>query len=89
MRKDYDKALPLLERSLQSREKVLGPNHIDTAASLNSLAALYREKKRDDKALPLYERALKIREKALSPNSPRDSRQHEHPGGTLPDHGKL
>ncbi len=61
----YDKALPLAERALALREKVLGAEHPDTAASLNSLALLYDNKGDYAKAEPLYQRALAIREKAL------------------------
>lgn len=59
-----------LERSLEMRERVLGPDHPDCAQSLNNLAALYNEKKQYDKAEELYERALDIRKRALSPDHP-------------------
>jgi hypothetical protein len=35
-------AEPLLEEALQIRQKVLGFEHLDTASSLNNLAALHR-----------------------------------------------
>src|ERR687895_1449144 len=38
---EYQKALPLLERALAIREKQLGPEHPDTATSLNDLGMLY------------------------------------------------
>ena len=38
----YSEAEPLYKQSLAIREKVLGPNHPDVAASLNNLAELYR-----------------------------------------------
>jgi tetratricopeptide (TPR) repeat protein len=43
---------------------VLGPEHPDTALSLNNLAALYHATGAYAKAEPLFERALAIREKA-------------------------
>ena len=64
---DYAKAEPLLQRALKIREKALGPEHPDTATSLNNLAALYRDMGDYAKAEPLYQRALKICEKALGP----------------------
>ena len=36
-------ARPLYERALAIREKVLGPEHPDTATSLNNLAALLQD----------------------------------------------
>ena len=52
------------------REKALGPEHPDTAASLNNLAALYYAMGDYAKAEPLYRRALAIYEKALGPEHP-------------------
>ena len=37
----YDQALPLYQRALQIYEKVLGPEHPDTATSLSNLGYLY------------------------------------------------
>jgi Tetratricopeptide repeat len=37
----YAKAEPLYQRPLAIREKALGPEHPDVAASLNNLAWLY------------------------------------------------
>ena len=59
--------MPLYQRALAIKEKVLGPEHTGTATSLNNLAALYDTLGQYDKALPLYQRALAIREKALGP----------------------
>ena len=66
----YQEALPLAQRALEINEKALGPEHPDTAASLNNLAGLYEAMGAYEKALPLYQRALKIREKALGPDHP-------------------
>lgn len=59
-----------LKRSLEMRERVLGPDHPDYAQSLNNLAALCNEKKQYEKAEELYERALDIRRRALAPDHP-------------------
>ncbi|MEM9488469.1 MAG: CHAT domain-containing tetratricopeptide repeat protein [Myxococcota bacterium] len=66
----YDEALPLVQRSLKIREKALGPDHPDVAASLNNLAILHRSRGEYDEALPLYKRSLAIREKAQGPDHP-------------------
>jgi CHAT domain-containing protein/tetratricopeptide (TPR) repeat protein len=49
----------------------LGPDHPDTATSLNNLADLYHSQGAYDKAEPLYLRALAIREKTLGPDHPK------------------
>ncbi|MAE60536.1 MAG: hypothetical protein CMJ49_04165 [Planctomycetaceae bacterium] len=43
------------------REKSLGPDHPDLAASQEYLASLYRAMKRDDHAEPLEKRVARIR----------------------------
>jgi hypothetical protein len=49
---------------------VLGPDHSDTATSLNNLARLLQEQGELAAARPLLERALAIREKVLGPEHP-------------------
>ena len=66
----YEQARPLFERALAIREQVLGPNHPDTASSLNNLAGLYYSQGDYERARPLYERALAITEQVLGPNHP-------------------
>src|SRR5262245_33150673 len=65
-----DEALPLVERALEIRERLLGSEHRDVAAAINSLAGIYTDKGDYVKAEPLYERALTIREKALGKDHP-------------------
>jgi len=55
---------------LAIREQALGPNHPNTATSLNNLALLYIDTGAFDQALPLFERALAIKERALGPDHP-------------------
>ncbi|MBW4671734.1 MAG: tetratricopeptide repeat protein [Cyanomargarita calcarea GSE-NOS-MK-12-04C] len=66
----YIEAIPLAERALAIREKVLGREHPDVASSLNNLAALYKSQGNYAKAEPLYLRALTIREKVLGREHP-------------------
>ena len=67
---DYTKAEPLLGRALAIKEKALGPEHPDTATSLNNLAGLYWLMGDYAKAEPLLQRALAIREKAVGAEHP-------------------
>ena len=65
----------LLSAVLAIREKTLGPDHPDVAATLDILADLHTYHSVTDKqnfqraeAIPLYERALGIRQKTLGPD---------------------
>jgi tetratricopeptide (TPR) repeat protein len=62
--------IPLYEEFARLIEDHLGPEHPNTAASINNLAALYDAQGRYEEAEPLYERALEIREKVLGPEHP-------------------
>src|SRR5438445_169482 len=66
---DYAKAEPLIQRALKIKEKAVGPEHPNTATSLNNFAALYRRMGDYAKAEPLYQR-VKIREKTLGSERP-------------------
>ena len=57
-------------RALAIREQQVGPQHPDTASSLNNLAALYSNQGKYEQAEPLYQRALAIRERQLRPQHP-------------------
>jgi CHAT domain-containing protein/Tfp pilus assembly protein PilF len=66
----YDEALPLVERMLGIRERVLGREHLDVGVAINSLASIYFSKGAYAIAEPLYQRALAIGEKILGPEHP-------------------
>jgi tetratricopeptide (TPR) repeat protein len=66
----YSQAAALMRDALVIHEKVLGPEHPDTAASLNKLAVLHFDQGDFAGARPLCERALEIREKVLGPEHP-------------------
>lgn len=66
----YRDAEPLLAGALATQEKALGPDHLELASSLDSLAELRWRQDRFAEAESLHRRALAIREKALSPVHP-------------------
>ena len=66
----YAEAEPLALQAIEVSLKKNGPDHPDTAASLNNLALLYYNQAKYDLAEPLYERALAICEKVLGPDHP-------------------
>jgi tetratricopeptide (TPR) repeat protein len=67
---DYAGAQPAYQRALTITEQVLGPDHPDTATSLNNLALLYEAQGRYGEAEPLYQRALALSERLLGPEHP-------------------
>jgi len=66
----FQEAVPIAEKVLKYCQKHDGPDHPETADSLNDLASLYAGMGDYARAAPLYERALKIREKALGKDHP-------------------
>jgi tetratricopeptide (TPR) repeat protein len=65
---DLAGARPYFERALAITEQVLGPQHPDTATSLNNLGSLLRAQGDLAGARPYLERALAIREQVLGPS---------------------
>ncbi|MCS6886198.1 MAG: tetratricopeptide repeat protein [Acidobacteriota bacterium] len=61
----YDEAIPLIQRAIEIRTTILGPEHPDTAYSINDLAELYSAKGNYEQAEKLHKQALIIREKTL------------------------
>ena len=57
-------------RALQISEQQLGPEHPDTATSLNNLAGLYESQGKFPEAEPLYLRALPIFKQKLGAQHP-------------------
>ena len=66
----YNQSIPLHQRALTIRERLLGQDHPDVATSLNNLARPYHHFARYSEAETLYQRALKIREQVLEPEHP-------------------
>jgi CHAT domain-containing protein/Tfp pilus assembly protein PilF len=66
----YAEAEPLFRRAASITEKRFGPEHLNTALSLNNLALVYDAQRRYAEAEPLFRRVLEIREKVLGPEHP-------------------
>jgi tetratricopeptide (TPR) repeat protein len=88
-RGEFGLAKPFLERGLAIRERELGPDHPNTATSLQNLANLLRDQGQVTSARPLFERALAIREKAIGPNHPVTASSLNHLASLLQDQGDL
>lgn len=88
----YQEAIPVAQQSLTLTEQAFGPNHPDTARSLNDLAVLYLHLSDFDKAEPLLQRALAISENALGPDHPDTARSLNNLAGLyyqMGDYGKA
>jgi tetratricopeptide (TPR) repeat protein len=85
----YAQARLLFERALAIDEKTLGPEHHETATSLNNLALLLKTQGDVAAARPLYERVLRITEKALGPEHPNMATSLNNLALLLRDQGDL
>ncbi len=66
----YSEAIPFATEALRLGEEEFGPDHLNTAALLNSLAQLNQAQGNYADAAPLFQRSLAIAEKALGPEHP-------------------
>ncbi|ERT05055.1 TPR repeat family protein, partial [Lyngbya aestuarii BL J] len=66
----YNEAIPIAERVLEIRERLLGENHLNVASSMAWLAGLYSSQGRYSQAEPLYIQALEMRQKLLGTEHP-------------------
>jgi tetratricopeptide (TPR) repeat protein len=64
----YQQAFPFAKEALRLSEREFGPDHSNTAITLNNLALLYHNQGRYAEAEPLFKSALTIIEKALGPD---------------------
>jgi len=88
-RSAYSQARQLLLDALAIREGMLGPEHPDTARSLNSLAIVLMAQGDFAEARPLCERALAINEKMLGPEHPDTATSLSYLAGVLQNQGDL
>ena len=66
----FAEALPIAERAVEIRRRVLGEDHPDYATSLNNLGVLYDAMRQYDRAELKYTQALEIRRRVLGENHP-------------------
>ena len=62
--------IPGFMQVLDIREKELGPDHVDVAASLNNIAVLLKTSGQFEEAEEMYNRSIAIKENALGPTHP-------------------
>jgi eukaryotic-like serine/threonine-protein kinase len=66
----YPEASKQLERAVDLRQRVLGPEHLDTMKSMNNLANIYDDEGKYAQAEALHGQILKIRRRVLGPEHP-------------------
>jgi tetratricopeptide (TPR) repeat protein len=86
---DISRAIPLSERTLTDRERVLGPDHPDTLRSRNNLADAYHEAGRLDDAIPLLEQTLADYARVLGPDHPDTLTSRNNLATTYQEAGRL
>ena len=77
---DFPQAMNYYQKALAIREKVLGSEHPDTAASYNNIGLLYHDQGDYPQALNYYQKALSIREKVLGMEHPGTARSYNNIG---------
>jgi tetratricopeptide (TPR) repeat protein len=85
----YADAALLWRQALAVADERFGPNHPDTATSLNNLGYLLQSQGDLAGARPYYERALAIREKVLGPDHQETARSLNNLGTLLNEQGDL
>ncbi len=83
----FDSQEAFSKRILESREKALGAEHLDTLMSVNNLGNLLSDKGDYDGAEALYRRALEGKEKALGAEHPDTLSSVNNLGSLLGDKG--
>ncbi len=73
-----DKALPLYEKALTIRKKILGEEHSDIADSYANLGRFYNERAKYEKSLPMLKKALAIREKIVGEDHPNTATSYDN-----------
>jgi serine/threonine protein kinase len=85
----YPQAEPLFRRALQTRRRIFGPGHLNTALSMNNLANTLDEEGHRGEAEELYKQALDIRRRALGSDHPDTLKSTNNLAITLVEQGRF
>ena len=84
----YAEALPVFEKALEIRKRLLG-DHPTTAISYNNVAMSLNAQGKYAEALPLLEKALEIRRRLLGDDHPDTAIGYNNVAGNLADQGRA
>ena len=85
----YDDALPLQQRALTLRRRVLGENHPDTISSISNMGEVLHYQGKLAEVMPYYREALEKRRKVLGEENPDTLESIARIGAVLHDQGEL
>lgn len=85
----YETSVPLLERALEIRTRILGNKHVDVASTMNHLATAYKDVGKYDEAESLARKALAMRQQLLGNEHPDVAESASTLGEVLQDGGKF
>ncbi|OJJ42627.1 hypothetical protein ASPZODRAFT_105081 [Penicilliopsis zonata CBS 506.65] len=85
----YQEAEAMLRQVLRGTEKILGPKHPDTLASINNLGSVLGEQGKYQEAEAMHRQALREKEKVLGPEHPNTLASVNNLGLVLGDQGKY
>ena len=74
-----EQAEAVLVKARQTRERLLGADHLDTAATKHNLAGVYRDRGKHSQAEQLYKEVLEVRGTRTGVRPRRHARQQEQP----------
>ena len=89
LRGEYKTAEKVVRMSVEEREKVLGPEHPDTLASVDNLGLVLSSQGKYEEAEAMHRRALEGREKVLGPEHPDTLASVNNLGVVLESQGKY
>jgi eukaryotic-like serine/threonine-protein kinase len=85
----YGQARPLLERAVETRRRVLGPEHPDTLRSMDALAVVFRRQSRFGDAEKLHRETLEILKRTLGPDRIETLRSTNNLARVLTEEGRF
>jgi len=88
-RAQYAESEPIYQNALALHERLLGPDHPETAHTLSGQASLYYALGKYGQAEPLFQRALHIREQVLGAEHPDVATTHNGLAQLYRDQGKY
>lgn len=85
---EYSEADKKLKTLKETADKIRADDHLELAASLDSIAALYKDKSKYELAEQLYKKAIDLRERTLSPGHMALAFGYEHLASLYTAQGK-